>query len=351
MTAGDAAREIGYPLTNPTVIIALVTFYGLGELVVTLAAGGPVFFVSALIFAAFFLPALFLYLLHLLEARARGAEPAPPTVDQLVWYGNGWSLAQLLHAAIVIGAGTAAGRAFGTTGVAAAWAVIAAVLPVSIAILALTHSALESLNPAAIARLVRRCAADYWIAPAFAVTAAALVGGLRALALSGWIVHFVALYLAFALYALIGGILRPYRLQDEVDIPKPLRPDAAATDAKLAKARNEVLGHAYGLISRDNRTGGLRHLEHWIRDDPEPAAAYRWFFEQMMRWERKEPALFFGQRYLGWLLRNGEDVTAVKLILRCRLENQSFRPLPEDRDRACDAAERCQQDALADRLR
>jgi hypothetical protein len=171
------------------------------------------------------------------------------------------------------------------------------------------------------------------------------------LPLSGWLVHFVALYLAFAFYALTGGIVRPYRLQDEVDIPEPVEPDGAAAGVRLAQARSDVLGHAYGLISRDNRAGGLRHLEDWIGRDPSPAAAYRWFFEQMLRWERKEPALFFAQRYLSWLLKNGEDVAAVKLMLRCRLENETFQPLPEDREFAREAAERCQQDTLAGRLR
>ena len=46
-----------------------------------------------------------------------------------------------------------------------------------------------------------------------------------------------------------------------------------------------------------------------------------------------------------------DDVAAVKLILRCRLENDGFKPLPGDRELALEAAERCQQQELARSLR
>jgi hypothetical protein len=111
--------------------------------------------------------------------------------------------------------------------------------------------------------------------------------------------------------------------------------------------RAAVLNHAYGLVSRGNRAGGLGHVRDWIDRDPDPDAAWRWFFEQMLRWEVTDAALQFGQQYLGLLLRSGDQVAAVKLIARCRLENEAFRPLPDDRELARQAAEHCGNEELA----
>jgi hypothetical protein len=66
----------------------------------------------------------------------------------------------------------------------------------------------------------------------------------------------------------------------------------------------------------------------------------------MLSWESKDAALFFAQRYLGHLLDTNEDVAAMKLIARCRLENSLFRPLPKDRERALDLAKQLGHDDM-----
>ncbi len=70
----------------------------------------------------------------------------------------------------------------------------------------------------------------------------------------------------------------------------------------------------------------------------------------MLRWENQEPALVYAQTYLGRLLQGGDYVAAVKLMMRCRLINEAFKPLPEDRDLAIEAAEQCGNEELARRL-
>ena len=122
-------------------------------------------------------------------------------------------------------------------------------------------------------------------------------------------------------------------------------------DQSLSRERTAVLNHAYGFISRGNRDGGFKHLYGHLDLDPEPDTAWQWFFEQMLGWEIQEPALLFGQQYLSRLLDDGNDVVAVKLMMRCRLINEAFKPLPEDRERALIAAEHCQNDELISILR
>jgi hypothetical protein len=71
----------------------------------------------------------------------------------------------------------------------------------------------------------------------------------------------------------------------------------------------------------------------------------------MLAWESPTPALFFAQHYLHEQLQQGEQVPAVKLIMRCRMMDEQFRPLDEDRAAAIAAAEAVSNDDLAAQLR
>ena len=137
----------------------------------------------------------------------------------------------------------------------------------------------------------------------------------------------------------------------EVSIYDPVEPDQADVDANLLKERTAVLNHAYGFVSRDNRAGGFKHIESWLQRDPDPESAWAWFFDQMLRWEIEYPALVFAQSYLNRLLHDGDDVTAVKVMMRCRHENDAFVPLADDIGPALKAAEHCQNQELIDFLR
>ena len=343
----DVLADLLYPLRNPTLLAALVVFYLAIELIIGLLSGGPQFLVPALIFAAFVLPALCVYLLDILEARARGAEPAPMSVEHLQWFASAWSLLQLVYLAALVYSAYLLGSLFGAAIFAAVLVMFAAVLPASLVILALTHSPLESLNPRAMGRLVKRCGAAYWIAPGYALAAMLAVSALSGSGAPGWLTEMVALLLLFAFYTLTGGVVRPYRLHERVAIHQPVEPGAAQLGERLLKDRTTVLNHAYGLVSRGNRAGGLRHIREWIDHEPDADGASHWFLEQMLQWDSTDAALQFGQHYLSRLLHRGDDVAAVKLIGRCRLENDAFRPLPEDRDLARQAAERCGSEELA----
>lgn len=350
-TPTELMRELTLPLRRPAVAAALLFFYLLLRLIVGILSLGPIFLVSALIIASFAGPALCLYLLDILDSRARGVAPEPPSVDHLQWFGSMWSLAQILHLCVLIYATWLAQNLAGATAVLAVDVLLALLLPASLAILALTHSPIESFNPLAIVRLIRRTGPAYWAGPGWLIASGIVVWWLWTLGRPGWVLEAAVLYALFAFYALTGGIIRPHKLHAEVDIHAPVVADPAKTSAALRKVRQNALDHAYAFISRGNRAGGLRHIEECIESDADPQAAWAWFFQQMLRWEAREPALFFGQRYLGWLLEHGEDVAAIKVLLRCRLEDETFRPLPEHRALALAAAERCQHDELVSLLR
>nr|MDJ0940793.1 hypothetical protein [Woeseiaceae bacterium] len=170
--------------------------------------------------------------------------------------------------------------------------------------------------------------------------------------LPAWIVVLVTLYFVTAFFAVIGGLTRATNLVEEVGIPEAEEPGVEEVTTALLKKRTGVLNHAYGFASRGNRDNALNHIEQWIeREDPEPAAARQWFFERMLDWEETDHALFFAQRYLSWLLAHGEQVRAVKLILRGQIVNPRFRPKTEDMEAAIEAAQACRNPELADALR
>ena len=92
------------------------------------------------------------------------------------------------------------------------------------------------------------------------------------------------------------------------------------------------------VVSNTSTTG--------LEQDPDPDDAWSWFFDQMMLWEIKEPALIFAQSYLTRLLHDGDYAKAVKVMTRCQHVNESFLPLADDRELAREAAEACGNEDL-----
>ncbi len=343
MNPTEIRRELGYPALNGKVLAGLVMYFLLIEVALFARAFG-------LVLLAVVLPAVIRYLMQLLEARSRGADPGPPGIDTFAWTGNVWSIFPVLHVLVLIVGMQLGGRAVPA---AAGWMLLGVyglLLPASLIALAVTRSPAESLRPRTLYRLVRRLGGDYWIAAGFVAVAAATAVGLARAGVPGPVIEFIASYCVFAACALAGGIARQNRLHAEVTIAAPAGPDDAAVTAGLARDRERVLGHAYAFVSRGNRAGGLAHVAAWLEEENDPAA-WDWFVERMLDWEDPDAGLMLAQRRLGRLLREGRETAAVKLMLRCRHADDRFRPLPDDRPLALAAAERAQHEELVSFLR
>ena len=155
----------------------------------------------------------------------------------------------------------------------------------------------------------------------------------------------------FAFYAVTGAVIREKKLTEEVYIDDPVEPDVEAQIANLEKERIFNLNHAYGLVSRGNREGGLAHIYKWLQTDPDPDKAWDWFFARMLAWEESRHALFYAQQYLSRLIAQNDRIRVCKLILRCRMVDETFRPLPEDLPAAREAAEQCGNRELVNTLK
>jgi len=339
----EVARELAYPASNASVLMSLLLFY----LLLRFAASGGIL---GLFLAFLVLPGLFRYLMLILESRAKGAETGPLIVEHFLWFGVAWSLFSAVHVAIFIYSIYILGSLYGLAAMLAAAALLAVVIPASLAVLAFTRSPLQCLNPRSVYGMIRRCGPGYWVLPTYFLVTGVLIWWLSTLSLPDFVQELIALYLVFAFYALIGGVVQPHQFHRAVEIHVPVESDQETVDEHLQKERTAILNHAYGFISRDNRAGGFKHVRDWLQQDPEPDDAWAWFFDQMMRWEVKEPALVFARTYLTRLLHDGEYVAAVKVMTRCRHVKQSFQPLPDDHELALEAAEHCQNDELVRQL-
>jgi len=326
----DVFRAITYPLTEPAVLVPLLVFWLL--LMLASAAGLLGLFLMLVV-----IPAVFRYQMIVLEARARASKPATPDVDFFRWFGNAWTLFPVPVALLLISLTIETAQRFGTR-----WAIVpvlfaSAFFPASIAVLAITQSPLQSLNPVALYRLLKQCGDTFWMATAFLVVAAWLA--VEAEVLPSMLAGLLQLVLSFSFFSLVGSLIEPYGLVDDVDIPAPLEKTAEDIDHDLEKARTHAINHAYGFISRDNREGGFKHIFAQIEKDPDPVAAWAWYFRHMLAWESQDHALFFAQHYLHDMLHYGERVAAVKLIQRCRLIDERWKPQREDLPAAIEAAE------------
>lgn len=344
MTATDLLNAFAYPMRNLEVLFSALLIF----LLLKFAAFIGVF---GFILGFFLFPTLFHYLMRLLDARARDLHPGPLTIDDLMWFQSAWGLFLIVYLGALTYLSYFIGSRFGIVTVFSANVVIAAIWPASVAILAITRSPIDCLNPMAIAGVISRTGNDYWILPTYQVFAGVVVWWLSTVALPGFLVDWIGFYLIVAFFALAGSIVQPQHFHDEIDIHDSVEPDQADVDASLLRERTAVLNHAYGFVSRDNRAGGFKHIESWLQRDPDPESAWAWFFDQMLRWEIKQPALLFGQSYLHVLLNDGDYVAAVKVMMRCRHENDAFVLLADDIGLALKAAEHCQNQELVDFLR
>jgi len=331
VSATDILRSVLAPLLEFTVLAPMAMFW---MLIVLGIWGGPI----GIFLLVLTIPALFRFQSFIVESYASGRVPTAFDAEFFNWIGTMWTLLPLLLAMLLGLAGYYATAAWGEAGMWLVVVVGAGIVPASLAVLAITHSALQALNPLAMLRIYERAGARFLVAPLYLLVLVFLTVASGALPM--WISIFMAVFAIFSLASLTGALIAPVRLVDDVYIPDPLEPDDRQVAGDLQKHRESVLAHAYGFISRDNREGGFRHIQSAIAEDPDPAAAWDWYLNMMFRWEHKVHALFFAQRYIHDALRHGEDKRALKATLRCVYEDETFRPIREDVAALVEAAER-----------
>ena len=346
----DIVRAIFAPLTELTMLLPLLMFWVfIGFGVWAVAGPNPGRLIGGVLVLILCLPPLFRFQTYIVESYAHGRTPDALDAEYFNWIGSMWTMLPLFLAVLV---GVASYHATTAWGAAGTWLVIilaAAVVPASLAVLAITHSALHALNPVALFNIYDRVGAPFLVAPAYTLAVTMLCVELAPLPISVGIV--IGLFMMFSLASLTGALIAPFQLVEDVYIPEALEPDEDKVFGDLQKSREQVLAHAYGFISRNNRDGGFQHVICAIKEDPDPVAAWDWYLGAMFRWENTIHAQFFAQHYIRDALAHNEDVRALKVAMRCLHENAQFRPKREDFPALLEAAERTGNTELADVLK
>jgi hypothetical protein len=330
MNSGKILRAIFLPVTELAVLLPLILF----AVLTTLGVYGGLLGIFILILL---LPPVFRFQMLVLEASAKGVKPDPLDAENFSFAGSGWALFPLPLVIFIVWAAFKAAERFGEGGANLVIFIAAWLLPAILAVLAITRSPLQSINPVAIGRLLKACGGTFWIASVYLFATGWLC--LQLVDLPLLFASLLQLILTFSFFSLTGALVEPYGVVDDVYIPDAIEPDDKEIRGDIEKSRVAALGHAYGFISRDNRKGGFAHLFDAIAKDPDTAAAWAWYFSKMLGWEQQQHAVFFGQYYVQDALRHGENLIATKVIMRCRLVDEGFRPFPEDLPAAIAAVE------------
>lgn len=324
LTLRGAIDELLYPVKDPAMLLALLVFSVLFTLAVFAGLLG-LWLMTAIV------PGFFQYLLVVVQARADNKEVPAVDVELFSFAQRLWSLFPMV---LVTAAGlsiyylASSGRE--------ALAVIALgltfmLLPLSLAVLTITHSAFECLRPSRLWLVARNWGPHYGM-----VLVVSLAGGLLVY-LALYFELFVFFTILFTLYAFLlissvgGHALALQEAEIEIAIPDPVLPGAEEMQKKENQVRTHALNHAYGMVSRGNCAGGVRHLLDYIQDSPDPLDCSRWLFTQMLKWESPQAALQLGQHLISRLLAEHRDQEALKTIVRCRHAHPAFFLLEPDR--------------------
>lgn len=344
MKPARVLREVFFPLTDRAAALAMLAFAALFWLADLAGLFG-------LWLSLVLLPAFFRYALYLLESRAQRQQTPVPGIELFSWVENFWSLFPLVFLCIVTWASWYLLVNLSRSAVLILLAIFLLAYPASLAVLGVTRSPLDSLNPVVIFRMIRACGADYFWIPAVLLVALLGFSFLPLLPLPVFLLYVAGVYLFFLLFSLTGAVLGEKRIADAVEIEAPLQyTDEQNAEMLLAK-RRKVADHAYGMISRGNRDGGFAHLRQWIATESDSSGSASWFFNEMMRWETKDAALFFAQECLAHFLHHDEDRPALKLIARCLHENPRWKPAAAERQHTLELLERHKRDDLLALLR
>ena len=338
----DIVRAIFAPLTELAILLPLAMFWALLSLGLYRLPLGIFILVLSL-------PPLFRYQSFVVEAYASGKVPGAFDAEYFNWVGTGWTMFPLFLAIVLGFVGARLTDAWGVTGLWIAIVFASAVVPASLAVLAITHSALQALNPVALYRVFEQSGSQFIVAPVYVLLLTWLTMNAGSLPL--WAVVFSGVFMLFSVASLTGVLIAPFKLVEDVYIPDALEPDEETTAGDLQKLRESTLAHAYGFVSRNNRDGGFRHVISAIEEDPDPVAAWDWYLKMMFLWEDKIHALFFAQHYIRDALTHNEDVRALKVAMRCYRENEQFRPLRENVPALVEVAERTGNTELAEVLK
>lgn len=311
---------------RPTPLILIVIFaIGLA----LAAAGGLLGVPLALILLSWF----FKYTYVVLDTTARGfGEPPVLSVEMVNPVDEQRPLGQLLIIGVFYGGTGAAEPLIGTAAVAALRAGAVALLPASIAVLGVTGSILEAINPVVLVKMIRRLGPSYLMISAATAAPAALAWLIAAPAIQSGKVPLVALlalmmYACLAAFSVIGGVLYDKRIELGLDAWKTPERDKARLQRETDRRHERLIDELYGHWRSGARTEALHAARQWLASQGHAFAEYDWLCERLLAWPDHRLAHRLAQDFITALLEAKDAAHALAVVRRHLDVAADFRPV------------------------
>jgi hypothetical protein len=340
------------PLTSGS-LVAAAAFFGFFLTIIGLAGLFG-------IWAAFVLvPALWHYCHAVLLAAAQGRRTIPTVeIDRLNPLG-GWRVTAhfivfwlFLFMVLYV-------RPFGEAGFGAAlnWAAVLAtafVFPASAAVLAVTSSLEDAMNPRGVARLIGILGPSYFglVVPCAALALAAALAPTYILPRIGFLSlildNIVAVWALLATFVAAGIAIRQHRT--EFAIPGEVETAAEYAQRLQRREWGNTLNRAYGSIRSGLVAEGYKTLHELSDRHGDSAEILNWLFENMLDWEDRTHALQVGARLIERHMADNDMLAALELLTRCRRLDPKFAVAAPTTVALADFARSIGRHGLADEL-
>jgi len=159
MNFTEYCRELAYPARSLGTAVSLISFF----LLLSLASAAGLI---GLWLALLVMPAMFRYLIMLVQARARGGDASPIGAEYFSPTASLWTPYVFVPMFLVAFGWRLIDESFGVGAGLLFGLFAAAIIPAMMAVLAITQSPTQSLNPVALWTLMRETGASYLFGPA-----------------------------------------------------------------------------------------------------------------------------------------------------------------------------------------
>jgi hypothetical protein len=211
----------------------------------------------------------------------------------------------------------------------AGFAVVVAVFPASAALVGISGNLSASVNPAALAALMRVAGRDYVILLARCAALVIVVAVVAAtIGASGWLgllpAYATAVWTLLALFALTGSTVGEHRA--ELLLTSERERHDAALERDRDRELQAQLDGAYASLRSGLRSEGYRTIRGLLAADNESPATYQWLLNRMSAWEDTSHARALAVRFVERLLELGRIHEALELTERHRRLSADFMP-------------------------
>ena len=271
----------------------------------------------------------FKYAYVVLDTTLRGFdEPPVLSVDMVNPASEQRPLGQLLIIAVFYAGTRAAQPLIGAAAVSVLRLAALALLPACIAVLGVSRSIFDAVNPAMLLKTIRILGAWYLVLVAAVALPVAIAWFLfvHGAALHVTVAFALLMFGGLATFSLIGGVLYQKRAELGIDAWKAPERDRERVDRETHKRHERVIDELYGHWRGGARTEARQAAEQWLAARNYDFEEFDWLCERLLLWPDRRLAHRLAQDEITRLLEAKRSSQALKVARRHLTADADFRP-------------------------